>query len=219
MADRTYLDLESVISPSAPGCPPPTIEQYVRRAAIQACERTLAWRYEMDPLSTATGTYEYAYDTPAFTEVCGVIHAARDGCTLPIKTQEWIHEMYPAWPDTTSTSRAQPLYMLQYNPDSFLLAPVPDDNVAANYSIKLFLALRPTPDSTYMDKTIFDELEVVITHLALKDLLSIPNKSWTDTKEAGRNAQEAAYRLSARRAKANLGVGRATLSARMQPFA
>ena len=42
MADRTYLDLESVISPSAPGCPPPTIEQYVRRAAIQACERTLA---------------------------------------------------------------------------------------------------------------------------------------------------------------------------------
>ena len=33
------------LSPSVPGCPQPVIEQYVRDAAIDACEKTLAYRH------------------------------------------------------------------------------------------------------------------------------------------------------------------------------
>jgi hypothetical protein len=219
MATRTFLDLENIISASAAGCPPPTVEQYVRRAAIKVCENTLAWRYEMDPVTTSSGVYEYAYDTPVYAEVCGLLHATIDGTCLAITTQDRIHQAYPAWPDTTSGALSEPRYVFQYNPDSFLLAPVPDSNNASNYSVKMFLALRPTPTSTYMDETILDELEDAVVHMALKDILNLPDKSWTDTKEAARHAQEAAFHVSKRRAKANLGVGVGTISARMHPFA
>lgn len=215
---RTFLSLENIISASAPGCPPPTIEQYVRRAAIKVCENTLAWRYEMDPVITTSGVYEYEYETPDYTEVCGLTYAAIDGTTLNIATEAEIHRHWPMWPDMDNLS--EPRYIFQYNPDCFLLAPVPDlKDDGTNYTLKLFLALRPTPDATAMDKTTFDELEDAIVHMALKELLNIPNKSWTDTKEAGRNAQEAAFHVSKRRAKANLGVGVGSLSVRMRPFA
>jgi len=215
---RTFLDLENIISASAPGCPPPTIEQYVRRAAIKVCENTLAWRYEMDPIITTAGIYEYEYETPDYTEVCGLTYAAIDGAQLKITTEAQIHQYWPMWPDTVNLS--EPRFIFQYNPDCFLLAPVPDTkDVGTNYSLKLFLALRPTPDAVSMDKTTFDELEDAIVHMALKELLNLPNKSWTDTKEAARNAQEAAFHVSKRRAKANLGVGVGSLSVRMRPFA
>ena len=43
--NRSFSDVVNRLSPSVPGCPTPVIEQYVRDAAIEACERTLAWRY------------------------------------------------------------------------------------------------------------------------------------------------------------------------------
>ena len=44
MADRKFSSLVTRVTPSVPGCPQPIIEQYIRDAAIEACERTLAWR-------------------------------------------------------------------------------------------------------------------------------------------------------------------------------
>jgi hypothetical protein len=102
-----------------------------------------------------------------------------------------------------------------------MLAPVPDsDNGSDDYSIQLFVALRPTPAATYpWTRQSLDELEDAVVHTALKEILNLPDKSWTDTKEAARHAQEAAFHVSKRRAKANLGVGVGTISARMHPFA
>jgi hypothetical protein len=53
MSTRTFMSLVNRLAPSVPGCPQPIIEQHVRDAAIEACERTLAWRYEqpMTPLT------------------------------------------------------------------------------------------------------------------------------------------------------------------------
>ena len=53
--DRAFLDIVNRLSPSVPGCPTPVIEQYVRDAAIEACERTLAWRYEQPAIRLVTG--------------------------------------------------------------------------------------------------------------------------------------------------------------------
>lgn len=215
MATRTFLSLESKLAPSVPGCPAPTLQQYIRDAAIEVCERTLAWRHDLDPVSLSAGTFEYAYSTPADTEVCGLIHAALNGQALPFVTQEDIHRMYPDWPSTDTTRRAEPRFISQFDPDNYVVAPVPD----ATYSLKLFLALRPTPDSTGMDQTAFDELEQLIMHGALQHLLVLPDKSWTDRELATYHAKQYTYKIAARRAKANLGVGRATLSVRTRPFA
>lgn len=39
---RTFIDIVNRLLPSVPGCPTPVVENYVRDAAIEACERTLA---------------------------------------------------------------------------------------------------------------------------------------------------------------------------------
>ena len=58
---RSFLDIVNRLSPSVPGCPTPVIEQYVRDAAIEACERTLAWRYEQPKIRLVPGAHDYAY--------------------------------------------------------------------------------------------------------------------------------------------------------------
>lgn len=217
MPTRTFISLEPKLAPVVPGCPEPTLVQFIRDAAIDACERTLAWRYEHAAIQLTAGVYEYEYGTPSYTEVCGIIHAAVNGVAVPLMVQEDIHRIYPDWPSSDTTKRSTPAYMGQFDPDHFVVAPVPDGSTT--YNMKLFLALRPTPDATGMDETVLDELEAVITHGALQNLLLLPNKSWTNEQLAVYHAKQYTYKISARRAKANLGVGRGRFSVRMNPLA
>jgi hypothetical protein len=107
--------------------------------------------------------------------------------------------------------------MSQLDPDNFVVAPIPGAD--KQYDIKMFVALKPTPTATSMDKTAFDECEQLIMHGALQHLLILPNKSWTDRELAGYHAKQFAYKTASRRAKANLGVARASMSVQMRPFA
>jgi hypothetical protein len=83
----------------------------------------------------------------------------------------------------------------------------------------MFVALRPTPTATGMDKTAFDELEQLIVHGALQHLLVLPDKSWSDRELAVFHAKQYSYKTTLRRAKANLGVARASMTVQMRPFA
>jgi hypothetical protein len=47
-----------------PGCPQPTIVQYIRDAAIRTCERTLYWRYLVPLFNVLPGVSEYTYNKP-----------------------------------------------------------------------------------------------------------------------------------------------------------
>ena len=55
MDTRTFISLENKIAANVPGCPRPTIEQFVRDIAIEVCEKTLAWRYQQDPIVLTPG--------------------------------------------------------------------------------------------------------------------------------------------------------------------
>jgi hypothetical protein len=207
-----------MLAPLVPGAPQPLVEQYVRYAAIEACERTLAWRYEQDAIPLTAGVYSYDYEVPDDTEVVAVMHAAINGTPIKFITQDELHSLYPAWPDITTAARGTPAVLSQLDFDHFAVAPVPDSPTTA-YSVKMFLALRPTPDSTSMDKVAFDELERLIFHGALKHLFAMPNTSWANQELSATHAKLALYDSTVRRARANLGAGRASLSVRMTPLA
>lgn len=217
MALRTFLSLESRLAPSVPGCPRPTIEQYVRDACIEVCEKTLVWRYEQPLIRLTPGVYEYEYETPENSEIAAVIHATVNGEKITPLTQEQVHAQYPDWPSTDANKRSDPRHISQFDPDHFVVVPVPDASKA--YDVKMFVALKPTPDSRSMDKTAFDECEQLIIHGALQHLLVLPGKSWSDRELATYHAKQFAYKTAARRAKANLGVARASMSVQMTPFA
>lgn len=221
MATRQFITLENKLAANVPGCPRPTIEQFVRDIAIEVCEKTLAWRFEQEIIPLTAGIYEYDYEVPDNSEVVAVIHSALLGDNsfigpLPPLVQEDLHRIYPDWPSTDTTKRSTPRNMGQFDPDHFVVAPVPDSSKL--YSVKMFLALRPTQDASGMDKTAFDELEQVITHGVLQHLHTIPDKSWTDYGVASYHAKQYTYKTASRRAKANLGVVRASLTAQMRPL-
>lgn len=217
MATRTFLSLVHRIAPSVPGCPQPVIEQYIRDAAIEACERTLGWRYEQPLIRLTPGVYDYPYENPTGSEVHVFLTASVNGSPLMAKTLEQIHSLYPDWPSTDQGSRSNPRYIFQIDVDNFAIAPLPDD--AVSYDVKMIVALKPLRDAEGMDKTAFDDLENVIIHGALQHLLVLPGKTWSDRELAAYHAKQYLYKTVERRARNNLGASRATVSVQMRPLA
>jgi hypothetical protein len=217
MALRLFTSLENQLATSVPGCPRPTIEQYVRNSAIEVCEKTLGWRYEQPEIRLTPGVYEYEYETPDYAEVTTVVYAAVNGSPINPIAQELLHQQYPDWPSPETGKRSTPQALSQLDPDHFVIAPVPDNSIP--YNIKMFVALKPTLDAKGMDAKAMDELEALIIHGALQHLLALPNKSWTDRELATYHAKQYAYKTAGRRAKTNLGAARASMTVRMRPLA
>jgi len=217
MATRTFLSLATRLATSVPGCPQPVIVQYVRDAAIEVCERTLSWRY-MQPLTRVVpGVYEYPYNNPTGSEVHAFLTATINDERLEPVTLEQLASMYPDWPSTDVNKRSDPRLVCQIDPDNFVIAPIPDDS--KTYNIKMIVALKPLRDATGMDKTVFDELEDTIMHGALQHLLVLPDKNWSDRELAAYHSKQYLYKTTERRARANIGAARATMTVKMRPFA
>ena len=217
MSTRTFLSLANRLAPSVPGCPQPILEQYIRDAAIECCEKTLAWRYEQPSIRLTPGVYEYPYNNPLQTEVHAFLTAAVNGAPLTPLTLEKLYMHYPNWPDLDPDQRADPRYICQLDPDNFVLAPLPDASVA--YDLKMIAVLKPLRTATGMDKSIMDDLENTIMHGALQHLLVMPNKNWSDRELATYHAKQYVSKITERRARANLGAARASMSVQMRPFA
>jgi hypothetical protein len=217
MSTRTFLSLATRLAASVPGCPQPILEQHIRDSAIDTCERTLAWRYQQPSIRLTPGVYEYPYNNPTQTEVHAFLTATVNGAPLSPLTLEQLYDTYPQWPNLDVNQRSTPQYICQLDPDSFVLAPLPDDSVA--YDLRMIAVLKPLRTSTGMDKTIFDDLENVIMHGALQHLLVMPNKNWSDRELATYHAKQYLSKITERRARANLGAARASMSVQMRPLA
>jgi len=216
MAIKTFLSIVNRLSPSVPGCPTPIIEQYVRDAAIETCERTLAWRYEQPRIRLVAGAHDYAYESPSESEVHAFITATVNDETLAPVTLDKIYDLYPKWPNQPVESRAKPRHITQLDPDHFSVAPIPDSTVA--YDVRMIVCLKPLRTATGMDKTVLDELENVIMHGALQHLLVLPDRAWSDRELASYHAKQFIFKLQERRARANLGTGRASMRVQAQRF-
>jgi hypothetical protein len=99
MADRTFASLAPRLQPSVPGCPQPTIIQYIRASAIRTCERTLGWRHAEPPYALMPGVHQYAYRKPIETDVHAVFAANVNDYPLQLLTLDQALERYPQWAD------------------------------------------------------------------------------------------------------------------------
>lgn len=221
MATRLFSTLVPTIAASAPGCPTPTIIKYVRDAAIEACERTLYWRYRTGAISLTPlqSTYNYPAIVDGVTTLDVDIHAVFgaafvDGPALRPLTLEAALQQFPQWDATSQAS--QPQAFCQLNTTQYIVLPKPETGSA--YTITLTVALKPTKDATGMDEDVLNELEDVIVHNTLQRLLILPNQNWSDRESAGYHARQYLFKLTERRARANLGNMRGSMSVRLPPF-
>lgn len=224
MAKRSFSSLAARINPSVPGCALPLIVQYTRNAAIQTCERTLAWRYEQPAFTLTPGTYQYTYNKPTDTEVHAVLHTALNDyeALTPIPLDQ-ATELYPGWVRASTDAQdiedngSQPRHITQVSPDGFLTLPPPD--AAETYTLRMIYALKPSHNASEMDEGVMNQLEEAIVSKTLQDLLVLPNTAWSDRELASYHAKQYLARVTEYRAHANLGRVRATLTARAPRFA
>ena len=222
MITKDFSALAVRLQPTVPGCPRQTIVQYIRDAAIKACERTLAWRYQQAKFNLTAGTYVYNFNKPADTQVHAVFGAMMNDTPLEVLTLDRALQLYPAWGDKYTTSGdiatygSQPRSLTQISPHQFAVLPLPD--AQRTYTMRMFYALKPSRSATGMDEVLFDELEDVIMHGALQQLLVLPNTNWSDRELAAYHAKQFVFQLAERRARANLGNARGTMRAQAQPF-
>jgi hypothetical protein len=130
---------------------------------------------------------------------------------------EDIHRLYPDWPNPTPEKRGTPRHIIHFDADTFAIAPLPNSDEL--YDVQMIVALKPLRTATGMDATAMDDLENVIMHGALRDLLILPGKNWSDRELASYHAKQFTFKISERRARAALGAGRAAVSVQMRPLA
>jgi hypothetical protein len=169
--------------------------------------------------------------TRAFDDVVQRLATHVPGCPFPViekyvrdaaievceKALVWKYEQPPIRPNHDPEALGRPRNIVHYDADHFALAPVPDDE--EDYDLVMLVALKPLRTARGMDQTVLDEIENTVMDGALACLYMLPDKNWTSVQAANYHKQQFIARTSERRARANLGAGRASLSVRMRPFA
>ncbi len=236
------------IAPFAATCPDFLVEQAIRVAAIEFAERSRAWRHvvqvdvsggystiltgtfdgEEYPLIFVTGGDEY--------EATAGVDATTDMSTMA-RTASVIHEIEFAefdgqrldpiqfttlqnWPE------GQPRYITQTAPNTVRLIPFRPGK------LEISLFLKPTAQvqfGTQADDPLFDRFNVLPEHFislhgmtlargALERVLSMPNESWSNPKEAARYGTEFQRDLSASFRSNMRGQQRAKIRTKFKDF-
>lgn len=120
-------------------------------------------------------------------------------------------------PDAVVAAATEPRAITQLTPDKYIVLPLPDNEKP--YTVRMFYALKPTRVAAGMDQVVFNDLEDVIVHGALQQLLVMPSVAWSDRELASYHAKQGLFTLTERRARANLGNARGTLVATYPKFA
>ena len=167
-----YSSLVKEVLPYVPLCPDSLVEQNIRSAAIEFCERSKAYILDMDPFNTTAGVYEYDFDVPTGTEVHQVLYMTEDGNDMDPISPRSLELNYPDWRDRTGN----PHVYLQKTSTTFWVVPVP----SGSRQIIASVALKPTRTSNNLDTNITNQYRDAIIYGALYRLLRIPNREWTD---------------------------------------
>lgn len=121
-----------------------------------------------------------------------------------------------AMPVAASDGGSEPRVLTQLTPDKYVVLPMPGNEQV--YTLRMFYALKPSRTASGMDEMVLNELEDVVAHGALQQLLVMPKVVWNDNVLAAYHAKQYLFRMTERRARYNLGNSRVSLTVRGQGF-
>ena len=93
----SYETLLSEIIPMVPGCSDTLIENAIRSALIELCEKAEVYQAELDPTSTVSGIYEYELDAPSQTTIHKILYITYKGTDLEPLTPQLLEQRAPKW--------------------------------------------------------------------------------------------------------------------------
>jgi len=170
----SFDSLVKDVLPYVPNCPDSLIESTLRSACIEFAERSKAYVYDLDPITSISGVYEYEFDQPSGTDVHAILWMTYDGDDLDPISPRSLELNYSDWRNKISV----PQVYLQKNPSTFWVIPVPGS--AVTNGIQLAVALKPSRTTSNIDTTFSNSYRDGIVYGTLYRLLRIPSKDWTD---------------------------------------
>ncbi|WP_333826856.1 hypothetical protein [Pararhodobacter sp.] len=175
----------------APGAPIPTIESYLRLAAIEFCERTRCWRHMVNV--ELTDENHVAVVAPPYAAIHAFEYAAfiaDNGPRRPLLPTQYSDLAPEGFPENAG---ALPNHITQATPNSITIFPF----AAGEVELSVFLKPRfgqdfNGPDRESPIEDAYDKVpEFLLTQWgeaiavgALSKLLIVPQQRWTDQKTA-----------------------------------
>ena len=174
-----YEALLPEILPMVPGCPDTLVENTIRSAVIEFCQKSEAYQLELDPLTTVENIYEYDLETPNGTTVEKILWMSHQGKDLEPITSTLLEQRIPKWREESNV----PVYFIQQGSGLVHLAPVPSATIVGSTIVRV--VLKPTYTSVSCDDDVMNDYRDTIINGTLFRLLRMPNKEWADLSAAG----------------------------------
>jgi hypothetical protein len=171
-----YESLLPEIIPMVPGCPDTLIENNIRAAVIELCEKAAVLQAELDPVTTIAGIYEYDLEPPTDTVVHKIMWVVHDGKEIEPISTNLLEQRKQNWRD--ADNRGTPEYFVKTSQSLFWMVPVPNETKASSTILRV--QLKPTQTSTTAHDELMSEYRDTIVNGALFRLLRLPSKDWTD---------------------------------------
>ena len=177
----SYESLLPDIIPMVSSCPDTLIENAIRSATIELCEKAGVYQVELDPVTTIANLFEYDLEPPSGTTVHEILWITYDGTDLEPITSALLEQRIPEW--RQSGNEGTPEYFVKQSQSLFYLAPVP--NVTKVSSVLIRAILKPTHTSTSCSDDVMNDYRDTLINGALTRLLRMPSREWTDDAGAG----------------------------------
>lgn len=208
MSTKFWTDWYDEVLPDVPGCSQKVAKNAIRNAAIEFCERTLAWKVDLDPLNAVANQAAYPFEPPANTRVVRLLNVWYNGKRLTPKTPADLDDLYANWPSAIGT----PLYYTQLSPDEVILVPMP--NAALANGIAQKVALKPTRASTGLEEYLYEKYLEEIAAGAKARLMLMQKKPWSNTAMGAANQALFEDAIASARYRAAKGYGAAPIRVR-----
>lgn len=152
------------IMPRVRGAAIPVVDEAIRQAAIEFCQRTRLWRDE-DEFKTSDSLDYEPMVVPHGAVIFEIESARFNGYPLEVITKRWLEDHVPRWREQTSS---QAKWITQSQPNTIRLVP------AAAGTVHLDLFLQPSNDADQLPDFMIDHYSRVLADGALAELYAMP---------------------------------------------
>lgn len=158
--------------PEVPEAPLPLVDQWLRNAAIEFCERSKALVVDLTLTDAVANQMSYLLVLAADTDLVEIITVWFSGKRITPKSPRFLEETYDDWQAETGT----PLYYTQQNTGAILLVPAP--SAAATGAIKIKAAVKPGLAATGIEDWIFSQSRQGLAAGAKAKLFAMNGVPW-----------------------------------------
>lgn len=179
-----YEDFFPYVLPEVPGANELIVQQAVRNACIEFCEKSLVLTRDHDPITVVPGIVDYDLEPPTGYLVVKVQKAWMENNPINPLAPDFVSEaatynrLFKSYESAPST----PQHYLQKDERSISVWPVPDKKYQNGLTLRV--ALKPTRASTEIDDVIFEDYAETIAHGALYRLMMSSGKPYSNEKMA-----------------------------------